>query len=134
MTYKRKTIDYSQHQLAGHVPEQDGHFTVTFLPLIRGFTCHDVKKRPNLDKDQWVEVIHRNGERSRGPVETFAWGIHKCRPNERMDYILRKTIRVSRPVFEIIDLEITHYRTTPTPPERWVQGDPWPFEDEQVVA
>jgi len=133
---KRKTINYSKHRLAGHLPEQDGHFTVTFLPIIEGFSCHDIKKTPALSPEQWVEVIHRNGERSRGPVETFAWAIHPCHPSDRQDYHLRKVIgSKAKPVFEILDLEITHYRATPTPPENWVQGDEWPFsEDERRAA
>lgn len=130
---QRKTIDYSKHVLAGHVPEQDGHFTVTFLPVIEGFTCHDVKKRPALKDAQWVEVIHRNGERSRGPVETYAWGIHPCHPNDREDY--KQPGHRGKPVHEILDLEITHYRTIQTPPDWWQQGMAWPFpEDEKVAA
>lgn len=129
---KPKKIDYSKYQRDGFVPEQDGHFTVNYLPIIKGFVCHDVKKRPTLSGDQWVEVIHRNGERSRGPVETFAWGIHPCHPNDREDY---HHIGHRKPVHEILDLEITHYRTTATPPDNWLQGDPWPFfEDERVAA
>jgi hypothetical protein len=37
-------------------------------------------------------------------------------------------------VHEILDLEITHYRTVQTPPEGWTQGQPWPFENERIAA
>lgn len=128
---KRKSVNYSKYKLDGHMPERDGHFTVTFLPIIPGFICHDIKKRPNLTPDQWVEVIHRNGERSRGPVETYAWGIHPCHPNDREDY---HHAGHRKPVHEILDLEVTHYRTLQTPPADWSQGDPWPFDEDDRIA
>jgi hypothetical protein len=113
----------------GFVPEEDGHFTVTYLPIIQGFITHSVKRKPDLSDDQWVEVIHRNGDRSKGPVETFAWKNYDCHPNVRMDYILRGVHRDKRELeaYAIIDHEITHYRLLNSPPDNWVQGMPdWP--------
>lgn len=127
---------YAKFKKEGHVPEQDGHFTVTFLPLIEGFECHDVKKRPALADDQWVEVIHRNGDRSRGPVETYAWGLYRCHPNDREDYhqFSHSKRGARKAAFDFLDLEITHYRATQTPPESWLQGEVWPFEELAAAA
>lgn len=133
----KKSKSYAKHDnRPGFVPEQDHHFTVNYLPIIEGFTAHAEKRRPDLRADQWVEVIHRNGERSRGPVETFAWDIYKCHPNDREDYYQFKHLRIGsrKNAFDFIDLEVTHFRTTETPSAEWLQGDPWPFEELERAA
>ena len=128
---KRKSPDYSKYQREGFVPEQDGGWAVRLLEVIDGFVCHEIKKRPDLSDDQWVEVIHRNGERSVGPAETFAWGIYACAQDIRFEYGMPGHRSQAH---DILDLEITHYRTIQTPPANWVQGQPWPFEEDKVAA
>lgn len=136
---KRKTKtktsqSYAKHDTrSGFVPEQDGHFTVNYLPIVEGWTAHAVKQPPKLSPEQWVEVIHRNGETHRGPVETFAWRLFRAHWDDREDY---RRLRYwgwdhieHKPAFDHIGMEITHYRTIPTPPDDWVQGMPWPFND-----
>jgi len=106
---------YEKHTKPGHVPEQDNHFTVTFLPLIDGFNCHDVKGFPDIPRDTWVEVIYRNGEHDSGLAECFSWDIHNCHPNDREDYRLLHMGFVRRKaVHDFIDCEITHWRTPST--------------------
>jgi hypothetical protein len=120
---------YDTFEKPGFVVERDSHFCVNYIPVIDGFTAHAVKEMPKLDPSQWVEVIHRNGSRSKGPVETFAWKNYACHPNVRQDYILRGVHRDTRQIeaYDIIDLEITHYRLLTTPPEWWQQDMPdWP--------
>lgn len=116
----------------GLVPEQDGHFCVNYLPIKEGWETHVVKAPPKLDKDQWVEVIHRNGETDRGPVDCFAWRLFKCRANVRQEYFewreWGRDVAGHDPKYDHLDMEITHYRAIPTPPDWWVQGMAWPFK------
>lgn len=117
---------YAKHQKEGHVPEEDGHFTVNFLPIIKGFICHAVKKTPAINPRQWVEVIHRNGERDYGPAECFAWGLMKCHPNDREDYHQFAAHGQRKPIFAYLDLEITHYRLVSEPDASWHAGLAFP--------
>lgn len=122
---------YAKFQKEGFVAEEDNHFTVNYLQIIEGFTCHAVKKAPAIAGSQWVEVIHRNGERDYGPAECFAWGLMHCHPNDREDYH-QFAGRMSKPIFEYIELEITHYRLVSEQEASWHAG--LPFTAKAVAA
>lgn len=119
---------YDKFRKEGFAVEEDGHFTVNYLPIIEGFTAHAVKKFPSIDRSQWVEVIHRNGERDFGPAECFSWGLMKCHPNDREEYHLFATMKhgTRKWAYDFIDLEITHYRLVNEPPASWIAGMPFP--------
>lgn len=136
INHKRYDKMDREHAEPGTVIERDGHFTVNYLPIIDGFVTHARKETPKLAPSQWVEVIRRDGTRERAPVETIAWGLYNCPADIRMDYMLRHTMGSSRgrDAYDFIDFEVTHYRTIQTPPDDWVQGMDWPFEDAPEAA
>lgn len=99
----------------GHVAEEDGHFLVNQIKVIDGFNALGVKKMP-VAPSQWVEVIHRNGDRDIGPAECFAWGLASVHANDRADYHLtRKPNGKHGRAFELLDIEIIHWREISEP-------------------